>query len=457
MDFEEQSQSYWSSPATFVIAAAGAVIGLGNVWRLPYLAGEYGGGAFLAVYAAALAAMALPLLIAELVLGRGARADLVTMLRRWARRAGLSSNWAWLGYLPLLGAVAVLSYYSVIAGWSMAYVMRAAGGALSPDAQALHGEFLSLVGDPEKGLGWHTIFMIVATVCVAQGLRRGIEPAARWALAAAFLLVATLVTATALGDGAGPALRYLLAPDFSALGWRGVAEALHQAFFTLSLGVGVMLAFGVYLPDEAPLWRIGAAVVALDTVFALAAGFAVTAMLFAADVSPAAGLKLIFEAVPATVGEPLGGWLVVSFFLMLVLVSLTSAIGLMEPLVFWVVRRFRKTRGRASALTGLGVWFVGLGTLLSFNLLADATLLDRTVFDWLSQLSGRLLLPVVGLLLCVFVGRFLPGTLLTEHWSGPPGRDFRLWRWLLRYPSRIGLLLVLLYSVGVFTFVDNLW
>lgn len=452
------NKAYWSSPTAFVLAASAAVIGLGNIWRLPFLAAEFGGGAFLLVYFVALVAMALPLLVAELMLGRGARGDLVSMLADWSARAGLSRVWAWSGYAALLGAIMVLSYYSVIAGWSMAYVTRAAGGALaSLDDAGMREQFLQLVGDPEKGLGWHTMFVVVATICAAHGVRRGLEPVSRWLLSAIAVFLVVLVGYAATLDGAGVALVRMLHPDFAALGWRGAIEALHQAFFTLSLGTGVMLAFGAYLCERVSLWRVGIAVLALDTVFAVGVGLAVSALLGSTGIQPADGLKLVFEVVPIALMQSGGGWLAVLFFLMVLLVSLTSAVGLMEPLVVWLRRRAGSSRIFAAAATGLLVWFLGLGTLLSFNLLSAATLFDRTVFEWSSLVSTRIILPLFGVAMCLFAGRFLPASLIAEEWAGTPGRVFGFWRWLLRYPARIGLILVVLYAVGVFSFVAYFW
>lgn len=449
---------YWSSPTLFVLAAAGAAIGLGNIWRLPYLAGEYGGGAFVLVYLLALAGMGLPLLVAELLLGRGARGDLARMLRQWARASRLHGVWSAVGYLALLGAVLVLSYYSVIAGWSMAYLLRSAAGELDgAGAEGLRGMFLELVGDPEKGLAWHTLFIVMAAVCVGHGVRRGLEPVARWLLSGALVCLALLVTVAAATEGTGTALRHLFQPDFAALGWRGALEALHQAFFSLSLGVGVMLAFGAYLREDTSLLRVGAAVVFLDILFALAAGFTVVALLAPAGQAPVSGLKLVFEAVPAAMATA-GGGVSTLFFFMLLLVSLTSAVGLMEPVVVWAMARFEASRAAAATGVGAVIWFLGLGTLLSFNLMADFTLLDGTVFDWLSLLSSRLLLPLVGLLLCLFAGRFLHPDRLRAAWSDDGGgRAFAVWHWMLRYPARIGLILVLLYAVDVFSFMENLW
>lgn len=458
MNQRQTTMGYWSSPVAFVFAASAVVIGLGNVVRMPYLISEYGGGAFLLVYVIVLMVMGLPLLVAELMLGRGARGDLVWMLTDWSARAGLSRFWGWAGYAALAGAAMVLSYYSVIAGWSLAYVPRAAAGALSAlDAEHMRAQFLALVGDPEKGLGWHTMFMVAATICASHGLRRGLEPVLRWLLVTMGLLMLALVVFAATLDGALPALAAMLRPDFAALGWQGVIEAVHQAFFTLTLGAGVMLAFGAYLRHDIELWRVGLAVVVLDTLFTLAAAFVVGAILTTAGIPLSDGLGLVFQGVPVALVQTGGGWVAVLFFLLLLLVSLTSAVGLMEPLVVWLGNRFGMSRIFAATTTGLSIWFLGLGTLLSFNVLGDVTVLDRTFFDWLSLLSTSLMLPLFGIAICLFVGRFLPAPLIAEEWGRAAGAGFECWRWLLRYPARIGLIIVVLYALGVFLFIRSFW
>ncbi|MDN5937317.1 MAG: sodium-dependent transporter [Salinisphaera sp.] len=442
---------HWSSTTAFVLAGAGAVIGLGDVWRLPVLLGQYGGAAFLLVYVAALLVMALPLLLAQLLLGRGVRSDVVTLFARWGRDARLSPLWQGVGYLVLLGAALVLSFYSVIAGWTMAYVIRSAAGVLQgQDMAGLQQQFLSLAGYAEKGLGWHTIFMVAVTITVAHGLRGGIEPLIRWLTLASFAALALLALVAGL-SGNPVAVLALLRPDFAALGWQGVMEALHQAFFSLSLGVGVLLAFGAYLPAQTRLARAGLAIVLLDLLFSLGAMFVVVSLLAGAGLSPVRGLELIFQVLPAAAA----GWTTTLFFLLLLLVTLTSGIALLEPVVVWVMGRFHMRRVPAATASGLVIWFLGLGTLLSFNLMAQMTLLDRTLFEWLILVSSHLLLPAVGLLICLFVCRFLPPQRVALAWGGR--RGFALWYWLLRYPARVGLVLVLLQALGVSAFVAWLW
>ena len=452
----------WSSSWVFVLAAAGVATGLGSVWRLPGLTHEYGGGAFLLVYVLAMLSMGLPVLVAQLLLGRGVRADLVRCVRDWAVHSGQHRAWRLMGYLALAGAAIVLSYYSVIAGWSLAYLVRAASGALTGvDAGATRATFLALVGDPEKGLAWHTIFMVATVICVSHGVRRGLERTTLHAFLLAAVALLLMLAGVAFEGHVGEALGAMLRPDFAALGWRGALEAVHQAFFGLSLGVGVMIAFGVYLRDDAPLMGLGLSVLLLNIMFTLLAGVGVGALLAGADMTPSASLQLIFETVPAAAAAAGDGWTLTLFFTVLLLVALTTTVGLMEPLVIWLRARLGMNRIVAAASTGLVIWLLGLVTLLSFNLLADARLFGLTPFELLSRVSSRLLLPLVGLLTCLFVGRYLPPERLLAVWGkgegGPGNALFSLWHAALRYPARIGMILVLLYAVGLFTLVDRIW
>lgn len=442
---------YWSTTNAFVVATAAAVIGLTNVWRLPYLIGEYGGSAFLTVYILALLLVSLPLLMAEIVIGRLGRRNVVGSMRLIAAEGGVNSLWTNIGRLALLGAVLVLSYYSVIAGWSMGYIFRAAGGAfLGGDVVQSQQIFLDFVGDPEKVLSWHTVFMVMITVLSAHGVKRGLEPATKYFLTGALsVLILILGAALWFGDSAA-AVTYLLRPDFSALGWRGALEALHQAFFSLGLGAGVMVAFGVYMPQRTPLLRAGLGVAGLDLLFGLIAGIIVFAFLLAADADPEQGVRLAFQAVPAAFGETAVARLVaVGFYTVLLLLALTSAMALMEPVVVWIMERFNIDRVFAATSAGLVIWFFGLGTLLSFNALSDFTLFGQTYYGWLSFLTSHILLPLTGLLICVFVSRVLPDPVVRQAWGDEGETEYVIWRWCLRYPARIGLIVVLFYAVGL--------
>ena len=360
--------------------------------------------------------------------------------------------------LSLVAAVLILSYYSVIAGWSIAYAFRAAGGALGAlDEAGVQRTFFTLAQDPERSLAWHTIFMVVVCLVVAAGVREGIERAANYLVPTAFVfMLAVAAYAWTRGDSAA-AIHHMLAPDWSRFGWRGAIEALHQAFFTIALGLGAMVAYGSYLPADAPVLRRAAGVVVLDTVFSLLAGGTLYSLIFAAGLDPAPGLTLLFQVFPLALSEGVTEGVATAIYLVMFMITLTAAAALMQPAVRYLMERLRVTRVSAAMSCGILIWFLGLGTLLSFNIMQSIEIFGLNFFDWLQWLTGRVLLPLVGLLLCVFLSRIVPDELLGEMWGTSAPRALRVWKWMLRWPARASLIVLLLYCVGVLDFLVDLW
>jgi NSS family neurotransmitter:Na+ symporter len=458
MAIRESSYGYWSSHRGFLFVAAGAAIGIGNIARLPYLAGENGGLLFLLAYFFFLAIVSWPLLVAEWMIGRWTREDLILGLGRMTETARVSRAWMLIGGLSLVAAVLILSYYSVIAGWSVAYAFRAAGGGLRElDAAGVQRVFFTLAQDPERSLAWHTIFMVVVCLVVAAGVRQGIERAANYLVPAAFVFtLAVAVYAYTRGDSQA-ALHHMLSPDWSRFGWRGAIEALHQAFFTMALGLGAMVAYGSYLPADAPVLRMAAAVVVFDTVFSLMAGGALYALIFAAGLDPAPGITLLFQVFPLALSQGVNEGAATAIYLVMFMITLAAAAALMEPAVRYLVERLRVTRVSAAISCGILIWFLGLGTLLSFNIMQSVEIFGLNFFDSLQWLTGRVLLPLGGLLLCVFVSRILPDELLGEMWGTSAPRALQVWKWMLRFPARIALIVLLVYCVGLLDFLVELW
>lgn len=458
MAIRESSYGYWSSHRGFLFVAGGAAIGIGNIARLPYLAGEHGGLFFLLAYFIFLGMVSWPLLVAEWMIGRWTREDLILGLGRMTETAKVSRAWMLIGGLSLTAAVLILSYYSVIAGWSVAYAFRSAGGALRGlDAAGVQKVFFTLAQDPERSLAWHTIFMVVVCLVVAAGVRQGIERAANYLVPAAFAFILVVaIYAYTRGDSQA-ALHHMLSPDWSRFGWQGAIEALHQAFFTMALGLGAMVAYGSYLPADAPVLRMAAGVVVLDTVFSLLAGGALYSLIFAAGLDPAPGLTLLFQVFPLALSQGVTEGAATAIYLVMFMITLTAAVALMEPAVRYLVERLRVTRVSAAISCGIVIWFLGLGTLLSFNIMQSVEIFGRNFFDNLQWLTGRVLLPLVGLLLCVFISRILPDELLGEMWGTSAPRALAVWKWMLRFPARIALIVLLLYCLGVLDFMVALW
>lgn len=459
MNIRESSYGYWSSSRAFVWVATGACIGIGNVVRLPYLMSEHGGSVFLLAYALALLLLGMPMLGAEWLLGRWMRDDLISGFSRMTDTAGVSRWWRCLGGLLLVTAVVVLSYYSVIAGWSMGYAFRSAGGALSgTDTEGLRQTFSALVSDPEKGLAWHTLFMVMVCIIVSHGVREGIERAALQLVPAAFLLAIALCLYAVWQGSLSQAVIGLLQPNLAAFGWRGLMEAIHQAFFTLSLGLGVMLTLGSYLHVQTPLLRIGLGVVLLDLIFSLLVGLAVFSLVYEAGISPAPGLALIFYVLPQALPPGYAGIaLAVGFFMLMVLVTMTSAIALMEPVTRYLMDRQRTTRVFATTTGAILIWALGIFSLLSFSVLQDVQAWGRNFFEWAQWLTARLFAPLGGLLLCVFVARIIPRDFARTAFGQREAWAFGLWAWTLRFPARLGLICLLLYALGVVQWLAKLW
>ena len=459
MAIRESSYGYWSSHRGFLFAAAGAAIGIGNIARLPWLAGEYGGVVFLAAYFFFLAIVSWPLLVSEWMIGRWTREDLILGLGRLTETARVSRLWMLIGMASLAAAVLILSYYSVIAGWSVAYAFRAASGTLTGlDAPGVQRVFLDLAQDPERSLAWHTIFMVVVVLVVAAGVRQGIERAANYLVPAAFVfMLGVAIYAFTRGDSQA-ALQHMLAPDWERFGWRGAVEALHQAFFTMAIGLGAMVAYGSYLPADAPMLRMAGGVIVLDTLFSLLAGGALYALIFASGLDPAPGLTLLFQVFPRTLSQGVTEGIAIAIYLVMFMITLMAAVALMEPAVRYLVERVRVTRVSAAIACGILIWFLGLGTLLSFNVMQSVDIFfGRNFFDTLQWLTGRVLLPLVGLLLCVFLSRFLSDELLGEMWGTSAPRALAVWKWMLRFPARIALIVLLLYCIGTLDFLIALW
>lgn len=459
MAIRESSYGYWATHRGFLMASAGAAIGIGNIARLPYLAGEYGGAIFLLAYLLCLGVVAWPLLVAEWMIGRWAREDLISGADRLAVAAKVSRLWTAVGVMALAAAVLVLSYYSVIAGWSMGYGIRAASGVLDNlDETGVQRVFFTLAQDPERSLAWHTIFMVVVCVVVASGIREGIERAANYMVPLAFaLMLGIFIYAYSSGDTQA-AIHHMLAPSWERFGWRGAMEALHQAYFTMGLGLGAMVAYGSYMPAKAPLLRLALGVVLLDTLFSVVAGGALYALVFAAGLDPAPGLTVLFQVLPLALSRgAVDSSVAMIVYSVMFLITLTAASALMQPAVRYLVERMRITRAAAAVACAIFIWFLGLGTLLSFNIMQNLDVLDRNWFDWLQWLTGKVLLPLVGLLLCVFVGRILPDDLVDEMWGAGNARAKAFWMWLLRFPARVGLIALLLYCIGFVDFLVGLW
>ncbi len=442
----ESIHGQWSSRWMFILAATGSAVGLGNVWRFPYLVGENGGGAFVLVYLACVALVGIPLLMAEVMLGRRGRRSPINTMRALARDEGLSTNWAALGWLGVGAGFLILSFYSVVAGWSLAYVVMMINGTFNgTNAAATAAEFGGLVASPGRLLFWHTVFMVLTVSVVARGVSGGLERAVKY-LMPALLILLLLMVGYAIGNGAfEEAMAYLFRPDFARLTPASLLEALGQAFFSLSLGMGAIMIYGSYLPANESIPQTSVIIALADTGVAVLSGLAIFPIVFAYGLAPESGPGLVFQTLTIPFGHMWGGQVFGTlFFLLLSVAGWTSAISLLEPASAWLVENLGTSRLRACILTGVAAWVMGVGSLLSFNLTADMTLFDKNFFELVEYLSANLMLPIGGMFIAIFAGWRLSRASAVDELGIGQGRAFAAWHMLVRYVAPVAVLLVLI-------------
>jgi neurotransmitter:Na+ symporter, NSS family len=436
----------WSSRWAFVIAATGAAVGLGNIWKFPYIAGENGGGAFVLVYIICTLILGLPLMMAEILLGRYGRQNPANTIQSIAVEAHRSKYWALVGGLTVIVGPLILSYYSVIAGWALAYVFKSISGVFIhisiENTQAL---FKNFVTHPAKLIFWHSAMILISMIVVARGLEKGIEKTVRYLLPAMIILLVILIAYGAPSGFLDDTILFLFRPDFSRLTGQSVLIALGQAFFSLSIATGTIMMYGAYLPRYASVSSSAFMIVIADTAIALLAGLAIFPIVFANHLAPGAGPGLIFETLPLAFGRmPYGTIFATLFFIMLVFAALTSTISLLEPAVAWMMERKGFTRVRAASFVGFFVWLLGVGVCLSFNHWSKYTLFDRSLFESLDFLTANIMLPVGGILIAIFTVWRLPQSTLLQELQIKDNAFFHAWRFVLRFivPPTIAIIFI---------------
>jgi NSS family neurotransmitter:Na+ symporter len=449
----ESIHGQWSSRWIFILAATGSAVGLGNIWRFPYVTGENGGGAFVLIYLACVVLVGLPIMMAETLIGRLGRQSPINSMRSLAQDEGLSENWRYLGWLGVVAGFIILSFYSVVAGWSVAYIFYVGGGVFAgTSADASAAQFDALTGSPLRLLGWHTVFIALTTMIVARGVSGGLELAVKWLMPALFILL-IIVVGYAMGEGDfAAAATYLFKPDFSAVSANSVLAALGQAFFSLSLGMGAIMIYGSYLPAEASIPRTIGAVAMCDTLVAMLAGLAIFPIVFGFGLEPGSGPGLVFITLTIAFGHMPGGQVFGAlFFVLLTVAAWTSAISLLEPVAAWLVETVGMSRRRAASVGGIGAWLLGIGSLLSFNLWAEAKLWGMNFFDLCEFLSTTVMLPLGGLLIAIFAGWRMARATTRDELHLRDGAVYSTWRFLVRYVAPVGVLVIFLNALGVFT------
>lgn len=401
------SKETWSSQTIFILAAVGSAVGLGNLWKFPYITGEYGGSAFLLVYLFFVLLVGLPLLIAEIMLGRAGQANPVQAMANLARENKASKWWWLLGLNGVLAAGFILSFYSVIAGWSGAYFVSSLQGSfVSQDIDTIQNFFSELLSSPWQLLFWHTAFSLLAVWIVSRGVKGGLEKAINILMPGLFVILLILFGYVLASKGFEESLVFLFQPDFSKLTGEAVLVAIGHAFFTLSIGLGVMMVYGSYLNKKSSIVKASIWIAFADTAIALLAGVIIFSIVFGNGLDAASGPGLLFQTLPIAFSEMWGGWFFGTLFFGLVVVAaLSSAISLIEPAVSWFQQNWGIGRKKAAWGFGIVTWVLGLGTVLSFNELSEFYLFpEKTFFDSLDFLTANIMLPAGGFFMAIFAG-----------------------------------------------------
>jgi len=440
----------WSSRWTFILAATGSAVGLGNIWKFPYIAGENGGGAFVLVYLLCILMVGIPIMVAEVMLGRCGRHSPINTMRYLTEKAGLHGAWNAIGWLGVVAGLMILSYYAVIAGWALHYIGHMASGTFQGvSAEKADSIFNTLLADRNTLIFWQTIFLLLTVTVVIGGVTKGLGVAVRVLMPQLFvLLVLLLVFGYQQGDFAR-GFSFLFSFNYKALTWEGVLEALGHAFFTLSLGMGAIMAYGAYMPEHARIGRTVVAVGFLDTLIALVAGLAIFPIVFAnPTIEPGSGPGLMFVSLPVAFGNMPGGLLFGSvFFVLVTLAAWSSAISLIEPAVAYLVESRNFHRITANLLLGLLAWVVGLGSVLSFNVWSESRIAGFNFFEFMDFLTSSVMLPLTGLFIAIFVGWIMRPQSVRDELSDESDRVFWLWRIIVRYVSPLAVLVVFVMGI----------
>ncbi|WP_336774812.1 sodium-dependent transporter [Paenibacillus sp. MMO-58] len=434
------------SKSGFIFAAIGSAVGLGNMWKFPYITGKYGGAAFFLMFIVCLLAVGLPVLMAELAIGRGGRGSVSTSFNRLTKQKG----WGALGFLMIAAPFLILSFYSVVAGWTMYYAVRSFSGQLFTTTD-YSGQFNAFIGSWQP-VWWMLLALVLTAAVIIKGVSAGIEKFNKILIPGLVILLLVLVVRALTLDGAGEGVSFFLSPDFSKLTAESALVALGHAFFSLSLGMGTMITYGAYVDKRQSLGAGTMAIGLGDLLYAFLAGLIIFPTSFAFGIEPGQGPGLVFVALPAAFAAmPLGSLFGGLFFILLAVASLTSTVGLLEVPVAFIRERYGWSRGLAVTVITVLLFLVGIPSAVSVGgAVSGLDFGGKTFFDWMDFVCSNIMLPLGGLIVTIFVGWVWKNAAeeagLTAAW-------FWIWLFMVRYIAPILVVLVLLYSAGALDFL----
>ena len=453
----KQAKLEWSSRFVFIMACVGGAVGLGNIWMFPYKAGSNGGGAFVLIYIAAVIILALPVCIAELMIGRRGGGGPPNAIENVAIESGRSNNWRWMGvFLAGVGAVFALSFYSVVGAWTVAFAVKTASGQmanLQPDQ--IKSTFDALNANTTELYFWFCIFIGMTVYISSRGLHKGLEQAVRLMMPALFFMLIIMVIYAAIIGDFSSAVKFLFTPDFTKLNPQVILTAFGQAFFSVSVGLTNLVAYGAYLRKEVNISRDASIIVGADSLVAILAGLAVFPIIFANNIEPSSGPGLVFQALPIAFSQTAGGLIFGAvFFILLFFAALTSSIAMIEAPVSWLSDETNLSRRMAAVTVGFVGFLLGSLAALSFNLLSDIRpisgleiLSDKGFFDLFAFIASDVIMPLGGLMIAIFAGWVVKKNFsLDELFNGNKNIFYTIWLFLVRYVVPV-LLILLFYQI----------
>ena len=447
----------WSGRMAFILASIGAAVGLGNIWKFPYTLGSSGGSAFVLVYVIAILLVATPIMISEMIIGRHARASAPTAMRKVGLESGTSRHWGLLGWMGLFALFLVLSFYSVVAGWTAAYLVKTATGSIvGLSAAEVGAGFSDFTHNSGEVIFWHFLFTATTIFIVSRGVKIGLERVVRVLMPALFItLIALVINSAFIGDFS-TTIDFLFTADLSKLTPAVVLAATGQAFFSVNVGIGGVLTYSSYLPQDVNIFRSSIIVALGDTLVALLAGLAIFPIVFANNLDPAGGPGLIFVTLSTAFAKmPAGALLGAGFFLMLVFAALTSSISMLETMTARIIEIRGVTRTKAVVMIGTGTFLMGLVTVFSFSSWENVYLLDaiptfagKTPFDLIDYTVTNILMPLGGLFYALFAGWWLSKETSIYEMGVGDGAIFKLWLLLVRVVAPLAVAAIFVFNLA---------
>lgn len=451
---KQSERGNFGSKIGIILATAGSAVGLGNVWRFPYMAGENGGAAFIFIYIGCVLLLGLPCMISEFIIGRHSQANTA----RAYRSISNGTAWAGIGYLSVLTGFLITGYYAVVSGWCLQYIYASLFGHLSGDTEYIKNYFISFETDAIRPILWTVVMLLVTYFIVAKGIRSGIEKASKMLMPTLFVLLLVIVVASCLLPGAEKGIEFLFKPDLTKINADVFLGALGQAFYSMSIGMGCLCTYASYFSRQTNLPRSAVQIGLIDCMVAILAGLMIFPAAFSVGISPDSGPSLIFITLPNVFNQafssmPLLGYVIsLLFYGLLSLAALTSLISLHEVNTAFLHEEMNISRGKAAISVTIACCVVGAFCSLSLGAFDGLQLFGKSLFDLFDFVTGQIFLPVAGFLTCLFIGYYVPHKLVKEQYSNYGTLRSRAFRWYLisiKYICPICILLIFLHQLGI--------